>query len=74
MNPKNEQIKRKFQKYCKHSMGYSEKTITSIMKAVCDYQEFSNLEDFKNLMLIKQSGIKIMQSTKLVPEQMKKLN
>ncbi len=58
VNPKNEQIKRKFQKYCKHSMGYSEKTITSIMKAVCDYQEFSNLEDFKKFNANKAIGYK----------------
>lgn len=46
LNPKNEKMKRLFQKYCKYSKGYSEKSITLYLKAIYAYEEITKFECF----------------------------
>lgn len=43
---KNEIVKRQFQKYCRNSKGYSEKSIGYYMNSVFEYEKFSAYEDF----------------------------
>lgn len=46
INPKNEKMKRLFEKYCKYSKGYSDKTIDLYFKAIYAYEEFTKFECF----------------------------
>lgn len=46
INPKNEKMKRLFEKYCKYSKGYSEKSINLYLKAIYAYEELTKFECF----------------------------
>jgi len=46
INIKNEKMKKLFEKYCKNSKGYDEKTINCYLKSVYAYEEFTKFECF----------------------------
>lgn len=46
INVKNEKMKKLFEKYCKNTKGYDEKTINCYLKSVYAYEEFTKYECF----------------------------
>ena len=58
INVENEKVKRRYLKYLKEALGYSEATINTFYKAVLEYEDFTKIDDFKRFNSNKATGFK----------------
>ena len=57
-NPKNESIKRKYFKWLREAIGYSNSTINMIEKSILLYEDFTTFEDYSVFNQKKAIGLK----------------